>query len=571
MDSEQWQNRTIYQVLTDRFAIRDGQDVKKCDPTIGIHCGGTWRGIYEHLDYIQNMNFDAIWISPIVANMPDWTSDGEGYPGYWQQSLYEINLSFGTEDELNQLITEIHRRGMLVMLDIVVNHMAIPGPPTDHLDYSIMHPFNKEEYYHPYCPNGYNDDDLENLQNCWLGGEGALLADLDTESEQVQEMLALWIKNQIWKYGIDGLRIDAAMNVPSKFFTSFMEQANIFATGETYTEHVELACEYSKTIGSVLNYPLYFQLTYAFEGPGGDMQNLADTIKSISETCTNVTTLGNFAENHDVVRFANKTQDMAAAQNVVSYIMTHDGIPVIYYGQEQHLDGGTEPYTNRAALWEYGYDQTSVLYKLIANLNLFRRHVSRNHAGYLTTESTTIDVGTGTIAFAKGAANDPKVITVFNNQGADASDFKVELCDTKAHGYSANDELFDIIACKSNTVQSNGCIEVWVSDGEPVVLFKKSELTGSTLCGIEGASDVDVEPVYVQSTTWTTEIGGTLTVMHEATTMPWADAPSSVTATATATASSKNGTSSSGASEIGAPHHYTMLTIATAFLVGCFW
>ena len=78
MDAEQWRNRTIYQVLTDRFAIPEGKDVKKCDPTIGIHCGGTWRGIYEHLDYIQGMNFDAIWISPIVANMPDWTSDGEG-------------------------------------------------------------------------------------------------------------------------------------------------------------------------------------------------------------------------------------------------------------------------------------------------------------------------------------------------------------------------------------------------------------------------------------------------------------------------------------------------------------
>jgi len=569
MDAEAWRNRTIYQVLTDRFAIPEGKEVEPCDPTIGIHCGGTWRGIYEHLDYIQNMNFDAIWISPIVAQMPQWTSDGEAYPGYWQQSLYEINLAFGSEEDLVQLIDEIHKRGMLVMLDIVVNHMAIPGPPTDDLDYSIMHPFNKEEYYHPYCANGYDDEDLTNLQNCWLGGEGALLADLDTESEEVQQMLALWIRNQIWKYGIDGLRIDAAMNVESEFFPSFMKSADIFATAETYTEHIEIACEYSHAIGSVLNYPLYFQLTYAFEGPGGDMQNLADTIKSISEKCLDPTTLGNFAENHDVVRFANHTQDMAAASNIISYIMTHDGIPVIYYGEEQHLDGGTEPYTNRAALWETKHDQTAPLYKLIANLNLFRRHVSRNHAGYLATESTTIDVGKGTIAFAKGAPDDPKVITVFNNQGADASDFKVELCDTKSHGYSAGDELFDVIACKSNTVSDNGCIEAWVSDGEPVVLFKKSELTGSTLCDIEGASDVEVEPVYISSTTWTTEMSGQLTVMHSATTMPLSDAPSSVTATATATAAT--GDSTGSANTIGTPPRYAMFTIATAFLIGSFW
>ena len=93
---------------------------------------------------------------------------------------------------------------------------------------------------------------------------------------------------------------------------------------------------------------------------------------------------------------------MSAAQNMVTYLLTHDGIPIIYYGQEQHLDGGTEPYTNRAALWEYKYDETSILYLLIAKLNLLRRHVSRNYAGYLTTESTTMDVQANTITFSKG-------------------------------------------------------------------------------------------------------------------------------------------------------------------------
>jgi alpha-amylase len=299
MDADAWRSRTIYQVLTDRFAIQEGFEVAPCDQVrldSGIHCGGTWRGIYEHLDYIENMNFDAIWISPIVANIPHWTSDGEGYPGYWQQSLYEINPSFGSEEDLNQLITEIHNRGMLLMLDIVVNHMAIPGPYEEDLDYSIMHPFNDKKYYHSYCANGYNDQDMDNLQNCWLGGEGTLLADLDSENKEVQQMLALWIKNQIWKFGVDGLRIDAAMNVPAEFFTSFIESAGVFATGETYTEHEELACPYSKTAGSILNYPVYFKLRYALQSPAGNFQELADMITSVSEGCQDATVLGNFGE-----------------------------------------------------------------------------------------------------------------------------------------------------------------------------------------------------------------------------------------------------------------------------------
>jgi alpha-amylase len=263
---------------------------------------------------------------------------------------------------------------------------------------------------------------------------------------------------------------------------------------------------------------------------------------------------------------------MAAAANMVTYIMTHDGIPIIYYGQEQHLDGGTEPYTNRAALWEYAYDETAVLYKLIANLNLFRRHVSRNYAGYLTTESSTIDVGANTIAFAKGGDGQPKVITVLNNKLSAADDFKVDLCDTKAHGYASGDELFDVVACKSVTVSDSGCIEAWIADGEPVVLFKKSELTGSTLCGITGDSDVVVPSVYVSSTVITaTASDGQLTVMHSATTMPWADAPASAksSATSAAASNSKNSTSSATSSTSVATGqvYYVLFVLVSTFLI----
>jgi hypothetical protein len=69
---------------------------------------------------------------------------------------------------------------------------------------------------------------------------------------------------------------------------------------------------------------------------------------------------------------------------------------------------------------------------------------------------------------------------------------------------------------------------------------------------------------------WTTEIGGQLTVVHTATTMLWADAPSSVTATATATASMKDGSSTSGASVIGTGPRYMLLAIATDIIFGCF-
>jgi alpha-amylase len=61
-NATEWQQLSIYQVLTDRFATSN-QSSPEC--WIRGFCGGTWRGIENNLDYIQGMGFEAIWISPM--------------------------------------------------------------------------------------------------------------------------------------------------------------------------------------------------------------------------------------------------------------------------------------------------------------------------------------------------------------------------------------------------------------------------------------------------------------------------------------------------------------------------
>lgn len=58
--AEQWRSRSIYQVLTDRFARSDQSTTAPCDTGARVYCGGTWQGIIEKLDYIQNMGFTAV-------------------------------------------------------------------------------------------------------------------------------------------------------------------------------------------------------------------------------------------------------------------------------------------------------------------------------------------------------------------------------------------------------------------------------------------------------------------------------------------------------------------------------
>ena len=109
----QWRGRSIYQVLTDRYARTDGSTTAACDASQGRYCGGTFKGITNKLDYIQNMGFDAIWISPVTAQIPTVTAYGDPYPGYWQQNLYAINPNFGTAADLKALSAALHARGMV--------------------------------------------------------------------------------------------------------------------------------------------------------------------------------------------------------------------------------------------------------------------------------------------------------------------------------------------------------------------------------------------------------------------------------------------------------------------------
>ena len=78
--ADQWRTRSIYQLITDRFATPDGSS-PTCNTGDRKYCGGTWKGIINKLDYIQNMGFDAIWISPVVENVQGKTAYGEAFHG----------------------------------------------------------------------------------------------------------------------------------------------------------------------------------------------------------------------------------------------------------------------------------------------------------------------------------------------------------------------------------------------------------------------------------------------------------------------------------------------------------
>jgi len=116
---EAWRPRAIYQVMVDRFARTDNSTTSPCNVTDRAYCGGTWRGLLYHLDYIQGMGLDAIWISPISAGVTGMTGDGSDYTGYWVTDMTTLNENFGTEEDLLALTQEVHNRGSIAPFLVV--------------------------------------------------------------------------------------------------------------------------------------------------------------------------------------------------------------------------------------------------------------------------------------------------------------------------------------------------------------------------------------------------------------------------------------------------------------------
>jgi alpha-amylase len=56
----EWRTRIVYQVMTDRFALTDNSTTAPCNTAEQVYCGGTWQGIINKLDYIQDMGFTAV-------------------------------------------------------------------------------------------------------------------------------------------------------------------------------------------------------------------------------------------------------------------------------------------------------------------------------------------------------------------------------------------------------------------------------------------------------------------------------------------------------------------------------
>jgi alpha-amylase len=445
---DEWKSRIIYQLLTDRFA-QNGDPSSPCSD-LSTYCGGNFTGIGRKLDYIQGLGANAIWISPIPAQTDN------GYHGYWQKDIFEINPHFGTESELQNLVDECHSRGIWVMLDVVANHMG--NQDNQNLnDFSPFNPFNQAQHYHSYCliKDFSNQSQVE---LCRL----ANLPDLNQTNTFVHSTLTTWINGIVTKYGFDGLRVDTTPEVAKTFWYDYSKSSGVFTMGEVFNGDPDYVAGYQGPLDATLNYPMYFKLKNAFQEKE-TMRNIHDGVTQNS-VFPDVSVLGNFLDNHDNPRFLSQNGDTVVLKNALAYILFAEGIPIIYYGTEQAFKGTTDP-NDRQSLWPY-YNTNSDLYQYIAVINKFRTEQGEAVYGQQQVERYVDDQF---FAFTRGMVF-VATTNIGSGQGLSRS--------ITYHPYSDGTKLVNILDSSDTVTVNGGAFTVTIEGGMPKIYHPvTSELT----------------------------------------------------------------------------------------------
>lgn len=132
-----WDNANVYFVIQDRFYDGDPSNnnsygrmsTDDLGKTIGTFHGGDIKGLTEKLDYVEGLGVNAIWITAPYEQAHGWCGGGSsgdfahyGYHGYYPLDYTMMDKNMGTVEEFRDFVTECHKRGIRVVMDVVMNH-----------------------------------------------------------------------------------------------------------------------------------------------------------------------------------------------------------------------------------------------------------------------------------------------------------------------------------------------------------------------------------------------------------------------------------------------------------------
>ncbi len=383
---EDWRDINIYQLFTDRFydgnssnnttnaleINRDGWfvDGHSYPESKNYHHGGDWAGLQQKLDYLDEMGVNAIWISGVQMNAQGRDTRFTPYHQYHPTDFWRCDPVSGTFQELTGLIDDCHRRGIYVILDVVINHMAdLGGLPNGDEDSQYWADgnesytwwgdgrhrgaFNRLDWFHHNGTISNWDTSPENLLGQFKGTD-----DLATEREDVQAELDLAFKNLISATDCDGFRVDAIKHVDFTWCKQWADDMRTHAAslgktdfllfGELFSYDNSALASFCQEDGYSFNSALFFPMSSTIKSvfkDGGNTGQLTTERSNMSQYGEGADRLVAFIDNHDVNRIAlemdgDTADDVTRLKPAMTFLYTALPVPLLYYGTEHCFDQG---------------------------------------------------------------------------------------------------------------------------------------------------------------------------------------------------------------------------------------
>ena len=367
MEKDWWKGKVAYQIYPKSFKDSNGDGV------------GDLKGITEKLDYLQQLGIDILWLSPVYKS--PFIDQGYDISDY-----YAIDPLFGSMEDMEELIAEGKKRGISIIMDLVVNHCsshhewfqkALADPDGPYADYfyfieSDKEPNNWESYF-----GGSVWEPVPGTNKYYLHSFHKDQPDLNWQNpvlrEEIYRMINWWLDK-----GIAGFRIDAIINIkkdlewrslPSDrnnglvpvpeslvnaqsiepFLQELKERTfakyNAFTVGEVFNETDEELHFFIGKDGVFSSIFDFKQTCLGQEGKGWfdhtlpTAEELKESIFQAHERADRIGVLSTIIENHDEPRgvshyIAEGPVNDTSKKALGTIQVLRKGIPFIYQGQE---------------------------------------------------------------------------------------------------------------------------------------------------------------------------------------------------------------------------------------------
>lgn len=272
---------------------------------------GDFNSITADLDRIKDLGVNVLWLMPVHPIGQEKKKGTIGSP-YAVRDYYGINPDYGTKDDLKRLVSESHKRGLKVIIDVVVNHTAWDNALIK--EHPEFYKKNEKGEIVPPVPD-------------W-----ADVAGLDYSKPPVRRYIIDMLKSWIRDYDLDGFRCDVALFIPTDFWDEARAEIDKVKPNTIWIAEAEKPDLLVKAFDADYAWSMHGTLTEVIQGA-----KPASAIRKVWEEQSKIFPHGairmRFSDNHDerraIARFGEKG---ALAAEALAFSL--DGVPLIYNGME---------------------------------------------------------------------------------------------------------------------------------------------------------------------------------------------------------------------------------------------